>query len=64
MTDMEGRQKLFLLMVLLFNAYDGMGNKISETDQAGKTTRFEYDPSGRLVKVIDALGNETVYGYD
>jgi RHS repeat-associated protein len=44
--------------------YDKLGRRISETDQAGLTTQFEYDALGRLVKVIDALLQETVYSYD
>ncbi len=38
--------------------------KISETDQAGATTVFDYDALGRLIQVTDALGGETVYTYD
>jgi RHS repeat-associated protein len=44
--------------------YDHLGQKISETDQAGKTASFEYDALGRLVEVTDALGQETRYTYD
>lgn len=36
----------------------------STTDANGHTTRYEYDMSGRLTKVIDPLGNETRYAYD
>lgn len=35
-----------------------------ETDQAGKTTQYAYDTSGRLIKVTDAMGNVTSYGYN
>jgi len=43
---------------------DGEDRKMSETDQAGKVTRFGYDAAGRLAKVTDALGGETTYEYD
>ena len=45
-------------------AYDELGRRVSETDQAGKTTTFEYDALGRLTAVIDALDQRTTYTYD
>jgi RHS repeat-associated protein len=49
-----------------FTTYDQLGRKIAETDQAGKTTQFVYCAacSGRLDRVIDAAGKETIYTYD
>jgi YD repeat-containing protein len=44
--------------------YDLTGKKTNETDQEGKTTRFEHDGSGNLTKVIDPRLKETAYGYD
>jgi RHS repeat-associated protein len=38
--------------------------KLSETDQAGNTTYYEYDDNGNLIKVSDSLGNKTHYSYD
>lgn len=38
--------------------------KISETDQAGKVTAFEYNVKGSITKVIDSMGSETVFEYD
>jgi YD repeat-containing protein len=40
------------------------GQRIGETDQAGKVTTFSYDGSGRLVKVTDTLNQVTSYAYD
>jgi RHS repeat-associated protein len=36
----------------------------SVTNTGGDTTQFEYDALGRLTKVIDALGGESIYTYD
>ena len=44
--------------------YDELGRRVSETDQAGRTTRFEYDAVGRLTAVVDALDQRTSYTYD
>jgi RHS repeat-associated protein len=45
-------------------AYDSLGRRIAETDQAGKSTTFGYDAVGRLTRVTDALNKSTTYGYD
>ena len=48
-------------------AYDALGRIISETDERGNATRYEYDPCGcreRLGKVTDALGRVTTYTFD
>lgn len=31
--------------------YDYTGNRTSETDTCGNTTRYEYDPSGQLIRI-------------
>jgi RHS repeat-associated protein len=45
-------------------AYDELGRRTSETDQAGRTTTYGYDFEGRLVRVTDALNQVTSYTYD
>ncbi|GAA5178696.1 polymorphic toxin-type HINT domain-containing protein [Rugosimonospora acidiphila] len=52
------------------NTYDADGN-LTRTDVADllggdptRTTTYDYDDHDRLVRVTDALGNETSYGYD
>lgn len=47
--------------------YDVNGNKTSTTlfTQAGTaTTKTEYSPDGKPVRVTDALGNQTLYDYN
>jgi RHS repeat-associated protein len=44
--------------------YDRFGNAIAKTDQAGHTTRYEYDALDRLTAVVDAKLKRTEYGYD
>lgn len=40
-------------------------NRLSAvTDQAGRVTRYEYDPVGALLKAVNGNGTETSYGYD
>ncbi len=46
------------------STYDKVDRKIAETDMAGVETRYEYDKLGRLIKVIDALNQETSFTYD
>ena len=49
-------------------AYDDLGRKLTETDTLSdtefRTTGFEYDTAGNLIKKTDAGGNETHYAYD
>ena len=49
-------------------AYDILGRKLSETDVISdsefKTTGFDYDMAGNLIKKTDALGNNILYSYD
>lgn len=41
------------------------GNRLlSETDQLGKITTYEYDADGRLAKITDPNGNETALWFD
>ncbi|MDH3976669.1 MAG: hypothetical protein OEV42_20590, partial [Deltaproteobacteria bacterium] len=40
------------------------GNLISQTDEEGKVTTFEYDKQNRRTKVIQPGGIETGYAYD
>ncbi|MBI4871164.1 MAG: hypothetical protein HY814_06315, partial [Candidatus Riflebacteria bacterium] len=44
-------------------AFDPWGNKTSETDALGNTTRYGYS-EGRLTCTTDPLGRETHYEYD
>lgn len=44
--------------------YDGVGNKISETDPNGNRTLFFYDANDRLTQTTNALGDSRIYGYD
>jgi RHS repeat-associated protein len=51
-----------------FTAYDGLGRKIQETDEAGVVTAYSYDFRGLLTSVIQDSGGPnsatTVYQYD
>jgi RHS repeat-associated protein len=44
--------------------YDAMGRRLSESDEARRTTQFGYDPEGHLTRVTDAHLIDTLYGYD
>ena len=44
-------------------SYDLQGNKIQERTGENQTA-YEYDPSGRISKIIQADGEEIVYTYD
>jgi YD repeat-containing protein len=57
----DARASVKVTPVAISNQLTG---KVSETDQAGKTTEYEYDELGRLIAVTDALGSETRYAYD
>ncbi len=51
------------------NAYDGPGNLISVTDQAGNVVEYSYDAANQLQKVTqanspDSSANTTIVGYD
>ncbi|MGO8758498.1 MAG: RHS repeat-associated core domain-containing protein, partial [Terracidiphilus sp.] len=51
------------------NAYDGPGNLVSVTDQAGNVVQYSYDAANQLTNVIqvnspNTNANTTVYGYD
>ena len=43
---------------------DGLGNVITQTDAAGKITRYEYDGEGRIISQTDADGNITGCEYN
>ncbi|MDR1066061.1 MAG: hypothetical protein LBL35_01315 [Clostridiales bacterium] len=46
-------------------AYDAAGNRTSMTTGNGtRTTRWQYDKRGRLVKMTDPLGKSETYSYD
>ena len=45
-------------------AYDSIGNILSITDAMKNVTRYEYTATGKLSKVVDALGHEVSYTYD
>ncbi|MEX5625820.1 RHS repeat-associated core domain-containing protein [Pseudomonas marginalis] len=45
-TDRGGHTRTF--------SYDEHGNLLSEKDPLGHTTRYRYDPQGRVVEIIDA----------
>jgi RHS repeat-associated protein len=44
--------------------YDANGNRISQTDALGRTTRYEYNYLDKLIRVIDPAGGATIYNYD
>jgi len=44
--------------------YDARGNMLSTTDARGKTTTFKYDKLGRVVKVTNPLGTQTINTYE
>ena len=44
-------------------AYDAYGNKVSETNELGKSTTYGYDSYNRLTSVIDPLQDTTTYDY-
>ncbi len=53
------------------NAYDGPGNLISVTDQAGQQVQYSYDAANQLINVVQSTqannsGSQatTIYGYD
>jgi RHS repeat-associated protein len=45
-------------------SYDGEGRIASATDTLKRTTRFEYDPVGRVKRQIFADDREILYAYD
>ena len=45
------------------NTYDSQGRVISQTDQLGRATTFDYTSISGSTKVTDPKGNITVYGY-
>ncbi len=47
-----------------FYNYDERGNRVLETDQLGRNTRWEYDAWGHLVKETKPEGLEMEYLYD
>jgi YD repeat-containing protein len=51
------------------NAYDGPGNLVSVTDQAGKVVEYAYDAANQLKTVVqtdspNTSNNTNSYGYD
>jgi RHS repeat-associated protein len=45
-------------------SYDAMGQRISSTDPAGRTTLYQYDGLGRLIQTIDPLVQHTRQGWN
>lgn len=45
-------------------SYDANGNKLTETDQLGKTRSFSYDAASNLLSETDPLGNKVQYAYN
>jgi len=41
-----------------------LGRRISQTDQAGHTTQYDYDTLGRLFTITDPMSHITQFGYD
>lgn len=46
------------------NSYDQLGQIISRTDAAGRTSQSSYDALGQVTTETDALSGKTVYQYD
>jgi len=44
-------------------AYDAQGNRNQEWDPNDNLTQYTYDDLGRQTKIINALGEETIYTY-
>jgi YD repeat-containing protein len=44
--------------------YDGFGNPVTQTDQAGHTTKYTYDNSGYVSTITDPLGLVTSLTHD
>jgi RHS repeat-associated protein len=44
--------------------YDAAGNRIAETDPAGRSTLYAYDALARLISTTDPAGGATAYTYD
>lgn len=44
--------------------HDAVGNLLSETDPNNHATTHQYDALNRLLKTVNALSKETVYGQD
>ena len=44
--------------------YDASGNRIADTDAAGRATLYQYDALSRLKQTTDANAGQTHYGYD
>jgi RHS repeat-associated protein len=43
--------------------HDGNGNVLAVKDEAGSTTRYEYDPENRLTKITHPLGQVCTFTY-
>jgi len=44
-------------------SYDNRGQIVTSVDRNGNTTQYEYDNLGRITKIINALGAETILTY-
>lgn len=50
--------------IVMEYAYDVRGNQTSVTDTYGRTTSYEYDDAGRLVRTTDPMGNVSANAYN
>jgi YD repeat-containing protein len=61
--DTDGLAPASPLGLVTTVAYDGLGNKKEVTDPEGRTTSFDYDEIGQLLKTTDAKNQETTATY-
>ena len=44
--------------------YDSVGRKLTEADPTGATTQYEYDGCDRVIRIIDALSQDSTFMFD
>jgi RHS repeat-associated protein len=47
-----------------YSTYDALHRKVTQTDGAGDTTYYGYDPEGDAIRMTDPKGDVTRYSYD